>query len=464
LLYLAVAPGIAIAVYIYYSDRWDPEPKKLVIKGFIWGALAIFPASFYEEVFPKIIGWEGSFNDTWWQTVIYAFFGVALAEEVCKFFFLKEFIYEDPNFNDPFDGIVYGGMIGCGFATMENIMYVVTWGYETGVLRLLTAVPAHAFDGIILGYFMGKAKFSPNPWKHLTLGLVTVIILHGAYDSAAMSNVSWAIYPMFGIVILGIYLALKAKRELQKTSKRIEFSSREYFLLKDKKKKKPLVLKDIRNALSEGSLNLEDLLVPRTGDRKSSARTLIGSQIGVESRVRAKTSPRVGSAKRVLVFYGLTFGLYLYFWFHRNYRNFMSHKKLSIDPELRTLALFASTIIPSFIYGFVLGKWQNYSFDPPIEIAFNILMAGIEAAFLFFLLRMIRGFFNDAQKKSFPMGLTVLMFFALSVLRKFLPLDISFYWGLEFILILLQGGVLAVVQQHLNVYWALEREKLADTI
>ena len=461
LIYLAVAPGIALAVYIYYSDRWDPEPKKLAIKGFIWGALAVFPTIFYEQNFPKILGWEGSFTDTWWQTVLYAFFGVALAEEVCKFFFLKEFIYEDPNFNDPFDGIVYGGLVGCGFATMENIMYVASFGYETGILRMLTAVPAHAFDGIILGYFMGKAKFSLNPWKHLTLGLVTVILLHGTYDSIAMSHFSWSIYPLFGIVILGIYLAMKANAEMAKTSKRIEFSSREYFLPDDAMKKKPLVLKGIRDALSEGSLRLDDLLVTRTGDRKFSIRTLIGSQIGVASRVRAKTSPRVGSATRVVVFYGLTFGLYLYFWFHRNYRNFKSHKNLDIDPVLRTLALFVFTIIPFFIYEVVLKKWEGYVFDPAIEISFHILMAGIEAAFLLFLLRMVRGFFSDEQKKSFPMELLVLLFFALSALRKLMPGDIAFYWGWEFVLMLLQGGVLAVVQKHLNVYWALEREKLS---
>ena len=463
LIYLAVGPGIALAVYIYYSDRWDPEPKKLVIKGFFWGALAVFPTMYYEETFVKVLGWEGSFNDTWWQTVISAFFGVALAEEVCKFFFLKEFIYEDPNFNDPFDGIVYGGMIGCGFATMENITYVVSFGYETGILRMLTAVPSHAFDGIILGYFMGKAKFSSTPWKYLTLGLVTVIILHGTYDSVAMSNLSWSIYPLFGIVIFGIYLALQAKRELEKTSKRIEFSSGKYFLPEDAKKKEPLLLKDIRNRLSEGSLKLDDILVSGKSDRRISIRTLWGSQIGLEARVRAKTPPRVLPVKRVVVFYGLTFGLYLYFWFHRNYRNFKNYKNLRLNPDLRTLGLFVFTIIPFFIYGAILGGWKGHSFDPSIEISFNVMMAGIEAAFLFFLFRMIREFLNKEQKKSFPILSIVLMFFVLSGMRKFLPSELPYYWWFEFALILLQGGVLAIAQKHLNIYWALEREKLAES-
>ncbi len=463
LIYLAIGPGVALAVYIYYSGRWNPKPKKLVIKCFIWGALAVFPTMYYEETFVKVLGWEGSFNDTWWQTVISAFFGIALVEEVCKFFFLKEFIYEDPNFNDPFDGIVYGGMIGCGFATMENIMYVVPFGYETGILRMLTAVPAHAFDGIILGYFMGKAKFCPNPWKHLTFGLVTVIILHGTYDSVAMSNLSWSIYPMFGIVIFGIYLALQAKRELEKTSKRIEFSSGEYFLPEDAKKKEPLLLKDIRDRLSEGSLKLDDILVSGKSDRRISIRTLWGSQIGLEARVRAKTPPRVWPAKRVVVFYGLTFGLYLYFWFHRNYRNFKNYKNLRLNPDLRTLGLFVFTIIPLLVYGTILGEREGPSFDPSIEISFYVVMAGIEAAFLYFLFRMIREFLNKEQKKSFPILSIVLMFFVLSGMRKFLPSELPYYWWFEFALILLQGGVLAFAQKHLNVYWALEREKLAES-
>jgi len=90
-------------------------------------------------------------------------------------------------------------------------------------------------------------------------------------------------------------------------------------------------------------------------------------------------------------------------------------------------------------------------------------MAGIEAAFLFFLFRMIREFLNEEQKKSFPILSIVLMFFVLSVMRKFLSSELPYYWWFEFALILLQGGVLAVAQKHLNAFWALEREKLAES-
>ena len=267
---------------------------------------------------------------------------------------------------------------------------------------MLTAVPAHAFLGIILGYFMGKAKFCPNPWKHLTLGLVTVIIFHGTYDSVAMSDISWSIYPILGIAVFVFYLGLKAKKDLEKTSKRIEFSSSKFFLLEDTRKKEPLVLKEIRDRLSKGSLKLDDILVSGKSDKKTSIRTLLSAQIGLEAKVRAKTPPRVWPAKRVVVFYGLTFGLYLYFWFHKNYRNFKNYKNLRLDPELRTLGLFVFTTIPFFTYGTLLEKWKAHPFGPSIEISFNVMIAGIEAAFLYFLFRMISEFLKWRTKNIFP--------------------------------------------------------------
>jgi RsiW-degrading membrane proteinase PrsW (M82 family) len=69
-------------------------------------------------------------------------------------------LYNNKNFNEPFDGIVYAVIVSMGFATIENIIYVFQYGFATGILRLFTAVPAHAAFGILMGYFLGKAKFT----------------------------------------------------------------------------------------------------------------------------------------------------------------------------------------------------------------------------------------------------------------------------------------------------------------
>ncbi len=466
LLYIAIGPGIALAVYFYYSDKWEPEPKMMVVKSFLLGGLACFPTSYYEGAFEVAFGFQGMWDPVvrfqWWQTAFYAFFGVALAEELCKFLFLKGFIYEDREFNEPFDGIVYGAVMGCGFATVENIFYVFENGYGTGVLRMLTAVPGHAFDGVILGYFMGKAKFSPEPEKNLTKGLVLVIILHGAYDTAAFSNLSWSIYPVFAIGILGMYLGLKAKKDLEKQSELVESSSKEFILLKEDDSYRPLTIRDIRDYFSDGKLEMEDVFFDKESGEKKTVREILYSGVDTEYKALIKKPRGEQDIRQFLLFYGLTFGLYLYFWYLRNYRDLKNYRSLEINPELRALALFVFSTVPFFIYGTFLETLRQPPFEDVSEIIFNLMMAGIETGFIFFQLRMLKGFFEKRLKKSFPLLTIVLMFFVLSGLRKFLPSDISFFWLYEIVMILIQGGVLAVVQKDLNLYWRCETNELSD--
>jgi len=45
------------------------------------------------------------------------------------------------------------------------VLYVLQKGYTTGLARALTAVPAHAFFGISMGYFVGLARFYPKKQK-----------------------------------------------------------------------------------------------------------------------------------------------------------------------------------------------------------------------------------------------------------------------------------------------------------
>lgn len=467
LIYLAAGPGIALAVYIYYSDKWDLEPKRLVVISFFLGGLACFPSNYFEGAFQKIFDLEGIFSGqpyTWWQKAFYAFFGVALVEESCKFLFLKGFIFDDREFNEPFDGIVYGGIVGCGFATVENLMYILPGGYEVGMIRMLTAVPGHVFDGIILGYFMGKAKFCPNPNMNLIGGLGLVIILHGLYDMAAFANVRWSIYLVFAMVIGGIYLGLNAKRKLARHSSYVASSSKKYFLLKDKKKQDPLTLLEIRDSLAEGSMDLDDVLIGKQSGEKKPVRELLCSEIALGFKKTIKIPPKGQPIKPLIIFYGLTFGLYLYFWFYRTCRNFRAQNSLKINPELRALSFFGLTVIPYYIYGDILRALEKDIFNPANFIPFNIIMACLEAGFLFVLLQMIKRYLNEKINSTFPLFKIVFLFFALSVIRKILPSNLSYYMLVEMGVILLQGGVIAIVQKDLNTYWKLGKRKPGNSV
>ena len=459
LLYIAIGPGVALAIFIYYWNKLDREPSRLAIKSFFLGGLAVFPTHYFEGVAGQLIGLQALQNHSpffWPKIIFYAFFGVALAEELCKFLFLKAFIYDDRDFNEPFDGIVYGGMIGCGFATLENIFYVLEHGQTVGILRMVTAVPGHVFFGVILGYFMGRAKFSVNRARHLIHGLLVVITLHGLYDTAAYSNTFWSGYLIFAIIFLGIYLGLKAKRELEKLATVIEFSAKQYFPVKGRRKRAPLHLRDIRCLLSKGKLVPEDNLIDKKSGKIKSIREIFSTKIISQYKRLPKTPFSGLPVKLFLIFYQLTFGLYLYFWFLGNYRDFTSYKKLKLNPELLALGLFIITVSPYFAYGLVLKTLGLQATSWGVDICFNLVIAVAETSFLYFQFQLISGFLKNKLKNTFSVTIIVLAFFVFSCMKKMLSPAVPFYLFWEMILILCQGGVLALVQRDLNLYWKLE--------
>lgn len=178
LLAIALAPAIAIILFIIYRDKFNREPPLVLAVSFIWGVLSILPALGLEIA-------AGYFNEESIEgTIIFAFLGVALIEEAVKFIPLRYYSFTRVSFDEPLDGIVHGVMVGMGFATVENVLYVFQHGADTGWLRMFTAVPGHASWGAIMGYYVGKAKFNYSKRiPLLLLGFVLAVFFHGLYDA-----------------------------------------------------------------------------------------------------------------------------------------------------------------------------------------------------------------------------------------------------------------------------------------
>jgi RsiW-degrading membrane proteinase PrsW (M82 family) len=210
ILILAVAPPLLIAYYVYQKDKYDKEPKSLIIKSFLFGCLGIIPAIFL-ELFAK-----GMFTNLF----LYVFFGIALVEEGVKYFFLKKYLFNKPDFNEPMDGIVYAVMISLGFATVENIFYVFNHPdqeIQVAVMRMFTAIPLHAVCGIILGYFVGLAKFSDNSRTLLYKGLFLATLVHGLYNYFIFLGEGF-IFSIIALVV-AVYYSKKAINLHQEDSK-----------------------------------------------------------------------------------------------------------------------------------------------------------------------------------------------------------------------------------------------------
>jgi RsiW-degrading membrane proteinase PrsW (M82 family) len=182
-LILAIAPGVAISAYIIFKDQYNREPRRYLIISFLLGMLSVLPALGLEISASQITSNFPAFFKTTAGIAINAYFFVALPEEIWKFLMLLWYAYRKKEFDEPFDGIVYAVMVGMGFATVENISYVSQYGLMTGIMRLFLAVPAHASFAIIMGYFMGKARFSAQKQHFLLFfGVFWATVFHGSYD------------------------------------------------------------------------------------------------------------------------------------------------------------------------------------------------------------------------------------------------------------------------------------------
>lgn len=222
LLSLAVAPAVAIILFILYRDKFDREPAGVLFASFFCGILVTLPAMAVET-------FAGLLRDRSAESaVLFAFFGVALVEEASKFLPLRYYAFTRRSFDEPLDGIVHGVMVGMGFAAVENIGYVYQHGSETGWLRMFTAVPAHASWGIVMGYYVGKAKFNYQHRRRLFFtGFFLAVFFHGLYDACLFVQPNVSDDTTRGVLLLAalathvvaVLLAIRLLRQHHRVSK-----------------------------------------------------------------------------------------------------------------------------------------------------------------------------------------------------------------------------------------------------
>lgn len=196
-----IAPGLGLLSYFYLKDEYDSEPVSLVLRTFLYGALLVFPIMFVQHVLETEHIVKSEFVD--------AFLSSSLLEEFFKWFILFYVVYQHVEFDEPFDGIVYGVSVSLGFASMENIFYLFANGIEHAMTRALLPVSSHALFGVIMGFYIGKAKFTEgSKAKWVILSLFLPFVLHGFYDFILISLEHW-IYIILPFMIFLWWFGLK---------------------------------------------------------------------------------------------------------------------------------------------------------------------------------------------------------------------------------------------------------------
>lgn len=193
ILLAAVAPGLSLLAYFYLKDRYETEPIHLVIRMFVFGVLLVYPTMVLQRALIEEFG-NGNF--------VSSFFLAGGVEEFLKWFVLYHLIFRHKAFDEPYDGIVYAVAVSLGFATLENIIYAFLHAssFSALMIRALLPVSAHALFGVMMGYYLGKAKFAPDKARrYLWFSLLLPIFWHGLFDYLLLlfkTNWVWVMIPV----------------------------------------------------------------------------------------------------------------------------------------------------------------------------------------------------------------------------------------------------------------------------
>jgi len=231
---VAVVPFLIVLAAVRLVDRWEPEPRSLVVFAIAWGAIAAVGFALLVDLL--ISGALGA-DPSGGRDVLRAVVQAPIVEEVGKGLgLLLLFATARRAFDGPVDGVVYGALIGAGFAFTENIQYFAIAFIEGGAVDLTTTFfvrgilsPfAHAMFTSVTGLALGLAARrgaslggALGPWL---MGLTGAVILHALWNGSAVFGDFFQLYitlqiPLFVIFILGV-LALR-REEARLTRNRL---------------------------------------------------------------------------------------------------------------------------------------------------------------------------------------------------------------------------------------------------
>jgi len=213
LVLLSILPAVILLWFFEKQDKGRKEPRRLKWKIFKWGLLATVFAGFIEVY---VDGFFQNFIDPvenfFPYIIVSSFIVAAFVEEALKLWVVKTHVYKSKYFDEVMDGITYTIIASLGFATLENIFYVLDGGFTIGIIRAFISVPAHALFSGIMGYFIGKARFevdSKKSQKLLIKGFAIAVFYHGTFNFLLFTE-SFLAFLVIPLLII-MWLHLKSK-------------------------------------------------------------------------------------------------------------------------------------------------------------------------------------------------------------------------------------------------------------
>jgi len=186
--------------WLFYYLRKDlhPEPKKMILKVFLWGVLITIPVFFVqigmayllEQIkIPPII-----------SSLIYWFIVIAFSEELFKYLVVKIKVLNSPDVDEPLDIMLYMVVAALGFTALENVLYLfapagqlsfndlISRTLMVSFIRFIGATFLHTLCSAVVGYSLAISFCDQkNGFLEFVFGMATATLLHGLYDFSIMA-------------------------------------------------------------------------------------------------------------------------------------------------------------------------------------------------------------------------------------------------------------------------------------
>lgn len=226
----SIAMTVVVLAYLWL-DRWEPEPPRLLVFAFIWGTSAAVVLAAVLQIF--LDAWLSPATDATQSTGVSPFtlvVGAPLTEEAAKGLFLLLMMtgVRRNEMNSLTDCLVYAGLVGAGFAWLEDILYIANGetladSLFTAALRLIMAPFAHSLFTTLFAIGVWYALHKRSAIARagcILLGYAGAVVLHAMWNGSSLLGVEayFGLYvfwmmPIFGLAIV---LAVQSRRREQR--------------------------------------------------------------------------------------------------------------------------------------------------------------------------------------------------------------------------------------------------------
>jgi len=222
-----VLPSLTWLSYYLRKDA-HPEPKGMIIKIFLWGAVITVPV-FFVQIGLKFLLDQVNIDPLAYQ-LIYWFLVIAFSEEFFKYLVIRIKVINSPHLDEPLDIMLYMVVAALGFAAVENVLYLFA---PTGqmsfnqlidrtlivdFIRFIGATFLHTLCSAVIGYSLAISFCEVKMRKiSLAAGIFVAVLLHGLYNFSIITLQGYIRFAIPVVIILTLaFLVFSGFEKLKK--------------------------------------------------------------------------------------------------------------------------------------------------------------------------------------------------------------------------------------------------------